>query len=185
MFCYTRARAHTHTRTHTTCIIHRHWKPLHPLCSWSGYGPAWISRDTHAPWLLSHKFRPRITLYWSGCHVILHCFQEFTDSTSSHSISGTAGGYVNAAASTTEFTIFPPAHAAAASPSSNRLSVPGDRSSVVRFDPLPDIRLPHPHGRRPAAFNSAVSHGLSSQDWFREYCSHVPRDIQVIHSFIP
>jgi len=80
---------------------------------------------------------------------------------------------VNAAASNTEFTIFPPAHAAAASPLSNPLSVPGDRSSVVRFDPLPDIRPPHPYGRRPAAFNNAVSHGLSSQDWFREYFSHV------------
>ena len=115
-----------------------------------------------------------MTLYWRDCHVvILCCFQEFTDSTSSHSLSGTGGGYVNTAASNTEFTIFPPAHAAASSPLSNPLSVPGDRSSVVRFDPLPDIRPPHPHGRRPAAFNSAVSHGLSSQDWFREYCSHV------------
>jgi hypothetical protein len=105
--------------------------------------------------------------------VLLRCFQEFTDSTSSHSLSGTGGGYVNAGASNTEFTIFPPANAAAASHLSSPLSVPGDRSSVVRFEPLPDIRLPHPHGRRPAAFNSAVSHGLSSQDWFREYYSHV------------
>jgi hypothetical protein len=56
---------------------------------------------------------------------------------------------------------------------SNQLSVPGDRSSVVRFEPLPDIRLPQLHSRRPAAFNNAVTHGLSSQDWFREYCSHV------------
>lgn len=99
--------------------------------------------------------------------------QEFTDSTSSHSLSGT-GGYVNSAASATEFTIFPPAHAAVTTAtSSNRLSVPGDRSSVVRFEPLPDIRLPQPHSKRPAAFNSAVTHGLSSQDWFREYMETV------------
>ncbi|XP_069692335.1 uncharacterized protein [Periplaneta americana] len=102
-------------------------------------------------------------------------FQEFTDSTSSHSLSG-AGGYVNSAASTTEFTIFPPAQATAvaATASSNRLSVPGDRSSVVRFEPLPDIR-PQVHSRRPAAFNNAVSHGLSSQDWFQDPHVNFPR----------
>lgn len=106
---------------------------------------------------------------------MFHSFQEFTDSTSSHSLSGT-GGYVNsaAAATTTEFTIFPPAHTAVTTAtSSNRLSVPGDKSSVVRFEPLPDIRLPQPHSRRPAAFNTAVTHGLSSQDWFREYMEAV------------
>ncbi|XP_021936652.1 uncharacterized protein LOC110838099, partial [Zootermopsis nevadensis] len=101
--------------------------------------------------------------------------KEFTDSTSSHSLSG-AGGYVNSAASTTEFTIFPPVHtASAATSSSNQLSVPGDRSSVVRFEPLPDIRHSQPHSRRPAAFNNAVTHGLSSRDWFQEPHVNFPR----------
>ncbi|XP_067005607.2 uncharacterized protein [Anabrus simplex] len=102
-------------------------------------------------------------------------FQEFTDSTSSHSLSGT-GGYVNNAASTTEFTIFPPLPA---NIQQQRLSVagqtPGDRSSVVRFEPLPDIKPPQPISRRPAAFNNAVSHGLSAQDWFEDPHANFPR----------
>ncbi|XP_049853256.1 uncharacterized protein LOC126334745 isoform X4 [Schistocerca gregaria] len=130
-----------------------------------------------------------------GCTCCRHNkgFQEFTDSASSHSLAGpgpanatpatAAGpgpggggggvGYVNSAASSAEFTMFPPAAAAAA---------PGDRSSVVHFEPLPDVgsaRLQPPQApapsRKPASFNNVVSGGLSARDWLEDPHANFPR----------
>ncbi|XP_046402298.1 uncharacterized protein LOC124168207 [Ischnura elegans] len=116
-------------------------------------------------------------------------FQEFTDSGSSHSLS-TGGGCINPGASSSspgnEFTIFPPA--AAAPPTG-----PGGGGGPVSFEPLPDIRprpapsaaaspdsisaasRRRPSQKKPAAFNNAVSHGLSAQDWFDDPHANFPR----------
>jgi hypothetical protein len=90
--------------------------------------------------------------------------QEFTDTTSNHSLS--TAGFVNPLASaatpasaSTEFTIFPP-------PGSNP---PARAPPSVRFEPLPEIRprftLTEGSPVRPATFNCAESN-LPTTEFF-------------------
>lgn len=97
-------------------------------------------------------------------------FQEFTDcavSSQNNLASGPApnenSGLPNR--STPELTLFPPLGTA--------LNQPGDRSSIVQFEPLPDIHIVAAAAaaaarRKPAAFGSNLHHGLSVHDWFGE-----------------
>ncbi|KAK3913164.1 Serine/threonine-protein kinase LMTK2 [Frankliniella fusca] len=93
--------------------------------------------------------------------------KEFTNSVSSqHQLETSAspcGGQSQRAAS--ELTLFPPL--------GTTLNQPGDRSSVVQFEPLPDIHVVAAAAaaaarRKPAAFGNTLHHGLSVHDWFAE-----------------
>ncbi|XP_063230667.1 uncharacterized protein LOC134535481 isoform X2 [Bacillus rossius redtenbacheri] len=74
-------------------------------------------------------------------------FQEFSDSTSSHSVSAAA-----VAGSSAELTVFPP--------------------PAVRFEPLPAVP-----GRRPPALSAALRPGpdLTARDWFQAPHANFPR----------
>ncbi len=96
---------------------------------------------------------------------MIYLLQEFTDSVSSQNHLETstspASGHSHRAAS--ELTLFPPL--------GPTLNQPGDRSSIVQFEPLPDIHVVAAAAaaaarRKPAAFGSTLHHGLSVHDWF-------------------
>lgn len=89
-------------------------------------------------------------------------FQELNNSVLSSQASVNRGG-VSGPRAPSELTIFPPVGVA----------LPADRSSVVQFEPLPDIRPPAPTpaaGPAPALRKPPVFHNqkLSPEDWFGE-----------------
>ncbi|XP_052120123.1 uncharacterized protein LOC113205464 isoform X2 [Frankliniella occidentalis] len=99
--------------------------------------------------------------------------KEFTDSVSSQnnleSAAPHGSGHSHRAAS--ELTLFPPL--------GTTLNQPGDRSSVVQFEPLPDIHVVAAAAaaarRKPAAFGNTLHHGLSVHDWFEGSVENFPR----------
>lgn len=90
---------------------------------------------------------------------IYFCFQEFTDSVVSSQNNLSAIPATSHQASS-ELTLFPPL--------GTTLAQPGDRSSIVQFEPLPDIHVVAAAAarRKPAAFGNTLHHGLSVHDWF-------------------